>query len=97
MEHSITTRIAGKFLVAVPQEIRAIYDLCEGDLFEWLIDSETAAIRLVPKRAQLLAPQVSAKAAKIRETKRKILEEETEGKLLKEKLSSQQETQEMNK
>jgi bifunctional DNA-binding transcriptional regulator/antitoxin component of YhaV-PrlF toxin-antitoxin module len=58
MKQAITTRIVGKFQTTVPPEIREIFDLREGDLLDWMFDNRTGEISLIPKRAQLITPQV---------------------------------------
>lgn len=63
----IVTKIAGKYQVTVPPEIRDLFDLREGDLFEWSFDESAEAIRVIPKRAQLLTPQVRSEIDKLRQ------------------------------
>lgn len=58
MEKEVMTRIAEKYQVTVPPEFRDLYDLRVGDLFHWRYDEGSQEIRLIPKRAQLLSPQV---------------------------------------
>jgi bifunctional DNA-binding transcriptional regulator/antitoxin component of YhaV-PrlF toxin-antitoxin module len=53
-----TTRIVSKFQVTVPPEIRQIFDLREGDLFEWDFDAATNEIRVIAKRAEMITPQI---------------------------------------
>jgi hypothetical protein len=57
MARPIVTRIANKFLIAVPPQFRDIFDLQEGDLFEWRLDESAGEIRILPKRAQLIVPR----------------------------------------
>jgi AbrB family looped-hinge helix DNA binding protein len=54
----IVTRITNKFQITVPQEVRELFDLREGDLFEWSFDAAESRLTVVPKRAQLLTPQI---------------------------------------
>ncbi|MGB9489651.1 MAG: AbrB/MazE/SpoVT family DNA-binding domain-containing protein [Terriglobales bacterium] len=60
MQNAILTRIASKFQVTVPPEIREIFDLHEGDLFQWVFDAKDAKLYLIPKRAQLITPLTEA-------------------------------------
>jgi AbrB family looped-hinge helix DNA binding protein len=57
----IVTRITNKFQITVPQEVRDLFDLREGDLFEWSFDPAQSRLIIVPKRAQLLSPQIREK------------------------------------
>jgi bifunctional DNA-binding transcriptional regulator/antitoxin component of YhaV-PrlF toxin-antitoxin module len=57
MPQTILTRIAAKFQVTVPIPIREIFDLREGDVFQWEFNPAEAKLYLVPKRAQLLTPR----------------------------------------
>jgi len=52
----VTTAIVGKFQVTVPQEIRDLFGLQLGDVFEWKFDAAKGHIALTPMRAQLLTP-----------------------------------------
>jgi bifunctional DNA-binding transcriptional regulator/antitoxin component of YhaV-PrlF toxin-antitoxin module len=61
MEREILTRVAEKFQVTVPPEVREIFDLRVGDLFHWRFDEPSGEIRLLPKRAQLITPQLREK------------------------------------
>lgn len=58
MQKPVLTKIAGKFQVTVPLEIRDAFGLEEGDLLEWTLQRETSAINIIPKRAQLITPLV---------------------------------------
>ncbi len=49
-------KIAAKFQVTVPVEVRNLYDLREGDLLEWTFDGERKQLTVEPKRAALLSP-----------------------------------------
>lgn len=60
---AVVTRIVSKFQVTVPQEVRDVYDLREGDLFEWHFDAEHGHLIVIPKRAQLLTPRMKDNAA----------------------------------
>lgn len=62
----VVTRITNKFQVTVPPEMRDLFDLRVDDLFEWDFDEHAEAIRIIPKRAQLLTPQVRATIGEIR-------------------------------
>lgn len=66
MSRPILTRIAGKFQVTVPTEIRELFELREGDLFQWEYDEASSEIRLLPKRAQLLTPQTRKQIEAVR-------------------------------
>lgn len=52
----IVTKIANKFQITVPGEIRAMFDLREGDCFEWTLNEENLTLTLTPKRPQLITP-----------------------------------------
>jgi len=52
----ILTRIAAKFQVTVPPEVRELFDLKEGDLFDWSFNRATSQLVITPKRAQLITP-----------------------------------------
>lgn len=52
----IVSKIANKFQITVPGEIRAIFDLREGDFFEWILNKKDLTLTLVPKRPQLITP-----------------------------------------
>jgi len=58
MFRPIMTKIAGKFQVTVPPEIRELFDLQEGDLLQWDFDEPSSQILLAPKRAQLITPVI---------------------------------------
>ena len=62
----ITTKIAGKFQVTVPVEIRDEFGLQEGDLLEWNLDRETSALIILPKRAQLITPRIREQVRELR-------------------------------
>jgi AbrB family looped-hinge helix DNA binding protein len=62
----ITTKITGKFQMTIPVEIRILFDLHEGDLFEWKFDHDTSALTLLPKRAQLITPRVREQVRALR-------------------------------
>ena len=66
MLQPIMTKIAGRFQVTVPPEIRNLFDLQEGDLLQWDFDEPTGQIHLQPKRAQLLTPLVTGLVNKVR-------------------------------
>lgn len=53
---AILTKIAARFQVTVPPQIRDVFGLQEGDLFQWVFDPPTGHLRLIPKRAQLITP-----------------------------------------
>jgi AbrB family looped-hinge helix DNA binding protein len=63
---AIITRIAGKFQVTVPVEIRDLFELQEGDLLEWNFNHETSALTLLPKRAQLITPRIREEVRELR-------------------------------
>jgi AbrB family looped-hinge helix DNA binding protein len=62
----IITKIAGKFQVTVPVEIRDLFELQEGDLLEWNFNHETSALTLLPKRAQLITPRIKEQVRELR-------------------------------
>ncbi len=53
----VVTKSAGKFQITVPIEIRTLFGLEEGDLFEWHFDRNSEQLTLIPKRAQLITPR----------------------------------------
>ena len=57
----IVTRITNKFQITIPPEVRSLFDLREGDLFEWSFDPATSRLVISPKRAQLITPQLKDK------------------------------------
>jgi bifunctional DNA-binding transcriptional regulator/antitoxin component of YhaV-PrlF toxin-antitoxin module len=67
MPETILTRIAAKFQVTVPIPIREIFDLREGDLFQWEFNAAEGKLYLVPKRAQMLTPLTEQAIGKARE------------------------------
>lgn len=75
----IVSKIVNKFQVTVPAEIRALYDLREGDFFEWSLNRETLTLTLTPKRPQLITPllhkQVLAERAERQKSKTAALNE----------------------
>jgi AbrB family looped-hinge helix DNA binding protein len=73
----IVTKIVSKFQITIPLEIRALYDLREGDVFEWIFDRKTASLTLVPKRAQLITPQVESQVENIRASREKLQEKDS--------------------
>lgn len=73
MPDIILTRIAAKFQVTVPIPIREIFDLREGDLFQWEFDAAEGKLYLVPKRAQMLTPRTQSAIGEAR-TRRKQAE-----------------------
>jgi len=75
MSKAIITKIAAKFQVTVPPEIRGIFDLQEGDLFQWEFDEPNAQLLLIPKRAQLLTPMVKNFIGGLRAKREKAREE----------------------
>lgn len=58
VSRSVVSRIASKWQVTVPVEVRELFGMQEGDFFEWEFDAETQRLFVVPKRAQLLTPQI---------------------------------------
>lgn len=60
---AVVTRIVSKFQVTVPQEVRDVYGLREGDLFEWHFDAQQGHLIVIPKRAELITPRMKEKAA----------------------------------
>ena len=69
MPKSALTKIAGKFQVTVPPEVRSSFGLKEGDLLEWTLEDKTAAVSIVPKRAQLITPLVRETAERIKKNR----------------------------
>jgi len=66
MTRPVTTKIAGKFQVTVPVEIRDVFGLKEGDLLEWNFDPEKSSLVVLPKRAQLITPQIKRQVRELR-------------------------------
>jgi AbrB family looped-hinge helix DNA binding protein len=66
-------KIAAKFQITVPVEVRNLYGLEEGDLLEWRFDEGSNQLTIEPKRAALLSPQLDQRvaAAKHRRADRK--------------------------
>ena len=60
----VLTKIAGKFQVTVPPEIRSLFALREGDLLEWSFDPKTSLLVVTPKRAQLITAQLEQRIEK---------------------------------
>jgi bifunctional DNA-binding transcriptional regulator/antitoxin component of YhaV-PrlF toxin-antitoxin module len=61
------TRILKDYQVAIPEAIQKLFDLKEGDCFEWGFDKDTSRLQIVPKRAQLITPEVIAAISKSRQ------------------------------
>lgn len=59
-------KIASKFQVTVPPEVRNLYGLQEGDLLEWKFDQDSRVLIVEPKRATLLSPVVDSTIAAAR-------------------------------
>ena len=77
-------KIAAKFQVTVPPEVRNLYDLQEGDLLEWKFDNESGVLTVEPKRAALLSPVLDraiAAAKKRRSEQRQVMATRSEQKL----------------
>ena len=72
--NAILTRIVAKFQVTVPHEIREIFDLREGDLFQWEFDPKSEQLHLIPKRAQLLTPLAAAAIGESRARRKQVAE-----------------------
>lgn len=72
MLNTILTRIVAKFQVTVPPEIREIFDLREGDLFQWEFDPKSEKLHLIPKRAQLLTPLTEAAVSESRARRQSV-------------------------
>lgn len=62
----IVSKIVNRWQITVPVEIRALYGLVEGDMFEWKFNPDTSALTLIPKRAQLITPRVIAHVEDLR-------------------------------
>jgi AbrB family looped-hinge helix DNA binding protein len=75
MSTAILTRIATKFQITVPTQIREIFDLREGDLFEWIFNQADGTVNLIPKRAQLITPLTAKITQESRERRRQIKSE----------------------
>ncbi|MGC1372948.1 MAG: AbrB/MazE/SpoVT family DNA-binding domain-containing protein [Candidatus Sulfotelmatobacter sp.] len=73
MSNAILTRIVPKFQITVPTEIRELFGLEVGDLFQWEFDAESSKLQLIPKRAQLITPLTESAIVKSR-TRRKEAE-----------------------
>lgn len=68
------SKIVNRWQITVPVEIRTLYGLQEGDVFEWKFNSETSALTLIPKRAQLITPVVIAQVEELRTQRAQELE-----------------------
>lgn len=55
---SVVSRIASKWQITVPVEVRELFGMQEGDFFEWEFDAQARRLYVVPKRAQLLTAQI---------------------------------------
>ena len=62
----IVSKIVNRWQITVPAEIRELYGLKEGDVFEWKFNSETSTLTLIPKRAQLITPVVITQVEELR-------------------------------
>jgi bifunctional DNA-binding transcriptional regulator/antitoxin component of YhaV-PrlF toxin-antitoxin module len=67
MERLAATVIAGRYQLTVPPEVRRLYQLQEGDILEWHFDRDHGMLTIMPKRAQLITPQVEAEMREVRE------------------------------
>ena len=54
----ILSTIVDRFQITVPAEVRKLYGLEVGDIFEWTFDPQKCSLVLIPKRAQLLDAQI---------------------------------------
>jgi bifunctional DNA-binding transcriptional regulator/antitoxin component of YhaV-PrlF toxin-antitoxin module len=63
LPRAVVSRIVSKFQVTVPQEVRDLYCLREGDFFEWHFDAQQGYLILIPKRTELITPRVREKIA----------------------------------
>jgi bifunctional DNA-binding transcriptional regulator/antitoxin component of YhaV-PrlF toxin-antitoxin module len=70
----IVSKIVNRWQITVPVEIRTLYRLQEGDVFEWKFNSETSSLTLIPKRAQLITPVVIAQVEGLRTRRAQELE-----------------------
>lgn len=52
----IVTTIRNGLQVTVPPEVRDLYGLVDGDIFEWEFRRETNTLALSPKRIHVLKP-----------------------------------------
>lgn len=62
----VVSKIAAKFQVTVPAEVRELFGLEEGDLLEWDFDAATSTLKLVPKRPQLISPRMREQVRQMR-------------------------------
>lgn len=62
----IVSKIVNRWQTTVPVEIRTLYGLAEGDMFEWRFNPETSTLTLIPKRAQLITPRVVSYVEELR-------------------------------
>ena len=69
----VVAKIAAKFQITVPVEVRNLYGLEEGDLLEFRFDDRSSQLTIEPKRAALLSPRLDERvaAAKQRRADRK--------------------------
>jgi bifunctional DNA-binding transcriptional regulator/antitoxin component of YhaV-PrlF toxin-antitoxin module len=67
MEKPIPTMIVGKFQVTVPPDVRKLYQLREGDILEWHFDQANGRLTIVPKRAELITPQIENEMREIKQ------------------------------
>ena len=56
-------KIAAKFQLTVPVEVRDLYGLREGDLLDFKFDEESKQLIVEPKRAALLSPVLDQRVA----------------------------------
>jgi AbrB family looped-hinge helix DNA binding protein len=66
----VLTRIASKFQVTVPCEIRDAFGLEEGDLLEWVLMNDDS-IHVYPKRPQLITPLLTSTIEEARQRRAK--------------------------
>jgi AbrB family looped-hinge helix DNA binding protein len=66
LPRGVVSRIVNKFQMTVPQEIRDLFGLREGDFFEWHFDAQSGRLTVVPKRTQLITPRLHEKIAQER-------------------------------
>jgi bifunctional DNA-binding transcriptional regulator/antitoxin component of YhaV-PrlF toxin-antitoxin module len=59
----VVSRIVNKFQVTVPQEVRDLYSLREGDFFEWHFDAQQSRLTVIPKRTEMITPRLREKIA----------------------------------
>jgi bifunctional DNA-binding transcriptional regulator/antitoxin component of YhaV-PrlF toxin-antitoxin module len=69
LPREVVSRIVSKFQTTVPQEIRDLFGLREGDFFEWHFDAQLGHLIVIPKRTQLITPRLHEKISQERSSR----------------------------